>query len=131
MFWVRKLFEFIFAVFVSFFFALGLSEVLHGIKLLLYKRRGKRKNIILTFLSEDDAKKQLNYTLEKYRWNGKDYADSIVFLSDSLDAETSEYCVEAVKQYKNIYICSRSTLLQIIDGLKEDKNGKSGSSANP
>lgn len=120
------MFEIIFIVFVLFFFAWGLGEFIHNLKLFVFRKKPQGKNLVISLLFESTAKKQVNYILEKYRWNGHSYADKIIFIGEHLSEEICAFCNDVCKSDDNIFFCDKTTFLHIIDSFYEEDYGKSG-----
>ena len=62
------MFELIFAVLAVFFGILGLTEVLHILKMLVLKPKKKPKRYLVCEIEKDCAKGQILFTAENFRW---------------------------------------------------------------
>lgn len=69
---------------------IGLGDVLHRLWMLFYKTKGKK--IILLPLENNTAAMQIKEAAAQLRWYGRDFADTIVCISDCLDDAENEEC---------------------------------------
>ena len=86
------MFELIFAVLAVFFGILGLTEVLHILKMLVLKPKKKPKRYLVCEIEKDCAKGQILFTAENFRWYGKGIADCVVFVGDGFSEELGQLC---------------------------------------
>ena len=120
------MFEIFFAVFVIFFFCIGLGEFLHILRLSIFFSKLEEQNILVSVLKEKTAIKQAEKIIEKYRWYGMSYANKIVFVCDGLRQQTFEKILEIIGKEKNIFSCDKQEFIQWISSLNEEENGQSG-----
>ena len=119
------MFEIFFAVFVIFFFCIGLGEFLHILRLSIFSSKREEQNILVSVLKEKTAIKQAEKIIEKYRWYGMSYANKIVFVCDGLCQQTFEKILEIIGKEKNVFSCDKQEFIQWISSLNEEENGQS------
>ena len=100
------MFEIIFAVVAVFFGILGLTEVLHILKMLVLKPKKKPKRYLVCEIEKDCAKGQILFTAENFRWYGKGIADCVVFVGDGFSEELGQLC-SYLGQSGEIFFCER------------------------
>lgn len=120
------MFEIFFAVFVIFFFCIGLGEFLHILRLSIFSSKREEQNILVSVLKEKTAIMQAEKIIEKYRWYGMSYANKIVFVCDGLCQQTFEKILEIIGKEKNVFFCDKQEFIQWISSLNEEENGQSG-----
>lgn len=86
------MFEIIFVVVAVFFGILGLTEVLHILKMLVLKPKKRPKRYLICEIEKDFAKGQILSVAENFRWYGKGIADCVVFVGDGLPQELETLC---------------------------------------
>lgn len=77
------------AVFV---FLVGLSDLIHSIKLNMLSSRQKNNKILLCVLTDESAELDLQYIIEQSNWLGRKYSDKIL-------------CVNRIKSFETLNIC--------------------------
>jgi len=120
------MFEIIFAVFVIFFFCLGLGDFLHILRLLILSSKQEGQNILVSFLKEKTSIKQTRKIIEKYRWYGTAYADKIVFVYDNLSVKTIGAISGITGKEQNVFYCNKQEFIHLISRLNEEENEQSG-----
>ncbi len=100
------MFELLFAILAVFFGILGLTEVLHIIKMLILKPKKRPKRYLVCEIEKDCAKRQILSTAENFRWYGKGIADCVIFLSDGFTDDTKELC-SFLSRNGEIFFCER------------------------
>lgn len=84
---------------------LGLSELLHCIKLHLLKPSKPMITYKLIFLRNENCVEHLTYAKEQYLWNGKRDALNLVVIYSALNEENLAVCGEIAQKYGFIF-CS-------------------------
>ena len=87
----------------------GICEFFYLIRLLFYFPKTRTKCYSLIVLKENFALKQLNFIWQKIKWQGEDFADGIVALTDNLKADELLICKKFVIN-KNIILCTLDSL---------------------
>lgn len=100
------MFELIFAVVAVFFGILGLTEVLHIVKMLVLKPKKRPKRYLICEIEKDCAKEQILSTAENFRWYGKGIADCVVFVGDNFSQELEQIC-SYLCESGEIFFCER------------------------
>ena len=88
---------------------LGLAEVIHAIKLYIFSPKKKALTYQVIYLSSQDAENQLRYIGEKYRWQGRRFADNVIAVNNAVNIEDFKLCAEIAEKYNIIY-CSAGQL---------------------
>ena len=104
-------FEFIFAI-------LGLCELIHGIRLILFSSAKKNNVYSVVFLSPERAVGQIGFLSEQLCWLGSDFADYAIALTDLLDESELSDALSAAEG-KNITFCKTEELTQKIKEIRE------------
>lgn len=111
----------VFLIFL-FFAVCGVSTVCAKMWLFLVRPQNKRKSVSVINIDGEENEENLLYAFEKYRWYGKDYADFLVFVTNSqISKRSSEY----IKEHKNIYCVNESQLTALLKILKEEEYERS------
>ncbi len=86
---------YLFFIFLS---VIGFCDILHSLSLKLLSPRKRGKRIMLCYLPETTPDLELRFLIEQRDWYGKSYADKIVAVLDSSDANTTERCLKAAEK---------------------------------
>lgn len=90
---------------------LGLSELIHMLKIKITYPTKKNKNYILIILTKENATEQIKYIADKLQWSGKNYADGVFAIyNDEVDLNS---CYDLVSRY-NIMLCSPEELALLL-----------------
>lgn len=90
---------------------LGLAEILHTVKILLFSSRKSQNATLIIVPDNDNFSKQLIYAAEQYRWHGDKYAKKIVVLDYLLDEENKRECIALARKF-DFEICSKTELAE-------------------
>ncbi len=114
--------EIIVLVIFLFFAVCGVSTICAKLWLFLVRPQHRRCSISVVHIDGEENDDNLVYALEKYRWYGKDYADYIIFVTNS---ELSKRAAFYISQYKNVYCVNEERLGTLIKKLREEKYERS------
>lgn len=87
----------------------GICEFFYLIRLLFYFPKTRTKCYSFIVLKENFALKQLNFIWQKIKWQGEDFADGIIALTDNIKADELLNCKKFVTN-KNIILCTSDSL---------------------
>lgn len=87
----------------------GICEFFYLIRLLFYFPKTRTKCYSFVVLKEQFAVKQLNFIWQKIKWQGEDFADGIIALTDNIKLEELTTCQNFVAN-KNIILCNSDSL---------------------
>ncbi len=93
------------------FAVLGLCEIIYFTKMFFYYPGVRSKNLIFVVLNNKYALKQLNFLWQKIKWQGDDYANAIIAITDNIDEFEMQNCKKFVFG-KNIALCELKTLTE-------------------
>lgn len=109
----------IIVVFIFLFFSVcGVSTVCAKIWLFLMRPHKRRNNVSVVRIDGDENEENLFYFIEKYRWYGRDYADYIIFVTDS---QISQRASLYINEHKNIYCVKEEKLKELLKKLTEEE----------
>ena len=91
---------------------LGLAEILHTVKVLLFSSNRCHNTTLIIVPEDDNFSKQLIYASEQYRWHGDSYAKKIVVLDYLLSEENKKECALLARNF-NFQICSKTELTEM------------------
>ena len=86
---------------------LGMSEIIHSVKLWLLKPKNKGKRIMVLIPDTDDFESQILSLYEQLKWQGKRLADKIVVVDCFVNEK--EEC-KRIAENSGIEVCSLSEL---------------------
>lgn len=93
-------------IYIIFLFvsALGLSELIHAVWLLLSAKKGKDNKILICFLTGDKPDLELRYVIERLRWQGSGYADKVMAIGNVEEPSLLNKCVSLASKNNVIFI---------------------------
>ena len=92
---------------------LGICEVIHAICILLIVPKRPINNYCIVNLSEEKAYYQLRFAIEQLRWNGDNYAEKIIAITDSISQTQYNRC-KIIAQNNGVILCESSSLPYVI-----------------
>lgn len=95
---------------------LGVSEIIHLVRMSLYSLKGINSPYVVVWLKDDTAENQILSVCEQYSWSGKKYAQNIVAINSMLGDEKFEICSKMAEK-NNIYFCSAEELVSVLNYL--------------
>ncbi len=107
--------EIIILVLFLFFAVCGVSTISAKLWLFLVRPHKKRNSVLIVNINEDENDENLLFAIEKYRWYGSEYADYIVFVTNS---KISEKASCRLAEYKNIFCVKEENLLQLLKKIE-------------
>lgn len=100
-----------------FFAVIGASCITYRVWLFIISPKEKNKAVMVTRLDKNYSKDQFMYYFEKYRWCGKEYADTVIMVYDGeRDSTVSAFC----KAHKNIICCREKELSLLLHYALEE-----------
>ena len=114
--------EIIVLVIFLFFAVCGVSAICAKLWLFLVRPHKKRNSISVISINGEENDENLLFALEKYRWYGKDYADYLIFVTDS---NISERASVYISQYKNVFCVKEEKLFEQLKKLTEEEYERS------
>lgn len=111
--------EIIVLIIFLFFAVCGVSTVCAKLWLFLVRPKKKRISVSVVNIDGDENDENLLFAFEKYRWFGKDYADFLVFVTNS---KISERACAYITQSENIYCVNEEKLGALLKKLTEEEN---------
>ncbi len=92
---------------------LGISELLHSVKLwLLYSEKSGNSYSVIC-LKSLSAEQQMRFAVAQRKWLGKKYADNIIAINSFISGEEYYSCEQFAKKYGIIY-CSIEQLDSVL-----------------
>ena len=76
----------------AFVFLVGLSDIIHTVKLNMLNSGHKNNKVLLCVLTDESAELDLQFIIEQSNWLGKKYSDKIL-------------CVNRIKSLETLNIC--------------------------
>lgn len=83
---------------VMFLSIVGISEILHSLKMLIMRPK-KPNNVHICFLNDIDGVLNLIHSAEQMRWNGSNFASKIIAVDFTDNAENKEAYNLVSKKY--------------------------------
>lgn len=94
---------------------LGLSEILHSIKLLFMSSGKNSKKILIIVPDKENFASQILGIYEQVKWHGKRMADKIIVADTLLDDKSRNEC-EVLARKLNLEVCSEIEILNVVKG---------------
>ena len=88
---------------------IGLCELIHATRLTFLSPKIKKKSISVIWLKPDSAMEQIGFAAEQLCWQGNDYADYTLAVTDLLTEEELDGC-RPTANGRNIIFCKASNL---------------------
>ena len=79
---------------------LGLSEILHILKLYILKPKKAMISYKIVILTNDTAVENMRYAIEQYLWQAERNGFNLIFVNSLLDKENFLACKEIAKRYE-------------------------------
>ncbi len=90
--------EIIFKLLVLVPAVLGVSEIIHLIKMAINSPSKKPKNYWVVMLEEGSAEQQLKYAILKHTWQNSEYKNLVV-ITNNVSGEELDVCKELAQKY--------------------------------
>ena len=104
--------ETILIIFIFILCAIGLSDMIHSIWLMIIKPKTKCKKVLLCFLTGEYADMHLRFAYEEMLWYGNKYAEEIIGIDQTTD-ETVQMRCQCFAENKGIKLIKENELYKI------------------
>ena len=95
---------------------LGVSEIIHLVRMSLFSLNGINSPYVVVWLKDDTAENQILSVCEQYSWSGKKYAQNIIAINSTLSDDKFEICKQMAEK-NNIYFCTAEELVSVMSYL--------------
>lgn len=103
------MFEIIMLVLAIFLSIIGLCELMHRLWMVLIRPK-KTENMLLIILNDELAVEQITAALEELRWQGSNFATTLVGIDMGLSTEISDTCKKISKDNQDFIFTTTEEL---------------------
>ncbi len=94
---------------------LGICDVIHFFRRILFSPTEKPRKMLLVFLSNKQPLLQLRQVYDSFLWHGDEFAENIVAVLDNVDESDWTACREFCSDKFKIFLTERSSISEFLD----------------